>query len=201
MLNILFVPSRSIGFEIKNNKIEVIQNNITSMDTKIHLDEAAKIFNNGNFFDYIICSAGIFLPENMQTVPGSVLMKEYLVKNYNIREEKILVEDKSVDSMENVKFTKEILEKMGQNIENIDMTCIAHKLHNARFRNIFRYFGFKKVHFIDLHYKFSFKLLLIECIGILISFLDPSASSSLLEKERNKRRNRELSGILKSYYK
>ena len=198
-MKILLILSRNIGFELVDGKMMVIQNHITSMDTKIHLDNGAKLFKKDNF-DYIFCVGGLYLPETFQTKPASMLMKEYLIEKYGINDKKILIEERSVDTTENVIEMIKVLDKHKINIKNVEIKVVSYFLHNIRVGRILKHFGAKKVDYFNLYYRIPVKLFFIEVLSIVLNFFDPEGKSPISMKEKATRKNRKLSNILKNYY-
>ena len=70
-------------------------------------------------------------------------MKEYLV-SHGIPENIIIVEDKSQSTIENYKFTKEILEK--QNIKHDSIAFVTNSFHIYRAKKYSEFCGFKNSH-------------------------------------------------------
>jgi uncharacterized SAM-binding protein YcdF (DUF218 family) len=100
-----------------------------SLNLSYRLDAAIEYINK--YPDAIIVVAGGQGPR--ETITEAEAMKRYLVK-HGVAEEKILKEDKSTSTAENIRFSKEILdEKLGS---SYDVVCITTDFHVFRAEQI-----------------------------------------------------------------
>lgn len=93
-----------------------------------------------------------------------------------------------------------VLKKHKIDISNIDITIVSYFLHNIRTGRILRHFGAKRVDYYNLYYKIPLKLFFIEIGSIILNFFDPEGKSYILNKEKEVRRSKKVSKILKNYY-
>ena len=70
-------------------------------------------------------------------------MRDYLV-NHGICDEKIIVEDKSLSTLENYLFTKSILEE--KNIKHDSIVFVTNDFHIYRAKTYAKYCGFEDAH-------------------------------------------------------
>ncbi len=73
------------------------------------LEKALQLYRHGDY-DYIMVTGGIFNPLCTQTVSAASLMKKYLLEK-GVKEDVILIEDRSLDTYENVQFSVEIINR------------------------------------------------------------------------------------------
>src|SRR5688572_7506342 len=81
-----------------------------SWDTLARLDRTVLLYQCGAL-DMIVCTGGLFVAN--QRVPAATLMKAYL-QSRGIPPSRIIIEARSVDSMENVAFSLAIHRRRGQ---------------------------------------------------------------------------------------
>jgi len=191
-MKIGFVPSCGIGYEVVNGVRVIRQNILTTVDTKIRCDEGARLFLN-NKVDVLFCTGGIFLPSFLQTEPASKLMKDYLIDNYGIQPEKIWIEDRSLDSWQNIKEMKRVLQEKGIKIDKVEIVIISHWTHTIRLSVILKSYGFKKIKKHPLMYPVGWKTYVSEFLKNILTILDSRGESLIPRKEREKRSRRELS--------
>lgn len=125
--------NKSIGVCFAGGVNKDKQKDSLAWDTLLRLDKVILLFKMG-FIEKIICTGGIF--QENQKIPASKLMKNYLIK-HNVPSSKINTEEKSVDTIENIKFTLEILKNQGllNNItskEQLRLVLISENEHLKR---------------------------------------------------------------------
>ena len=171
-MKILLVPAGGV----------VEKDQIAPHDTLLRCEAALKLWQETQF-DLIIVSGGIFLPSGIQTVSAAVLMQEWFIKQ-GIPENKILIEDQSLDTYQNVQFTLDLLEI--HNLKDAELTVITQWQHARRFARTFKSHGIKiKRH--PLHYKVGFKTWLMEWMFMFIHLIDPKGKWLFGKINRKKR--------------
>ena len=114
-----------------------------TLSLKERMDEAIEY--NKNTKNYIVVTGGRGPGES---IPEALAMKRYLIEN-GIAEKRILIEDNARNTMENFKFSKEIIEKnSGKSIENLNIKVITSNYHCFRSSILARRNGYKKLSFI-----------------------------------------------------
>lgn len=83
-----------------------------------------------------------------ETIPEALAMKRYLVQN-GIEEKRVLIEDNARNTMENFKFSKEIIEKnSGKTIDELNIKVITSNYHCFRSSILAKRNGYIKLSFI-----------------------------------------------------
>lgn len=77
-----------------------------------------------------------------ETISEAEAMKRYLVSN-GIKEEQIIKEDKSTNTMENLKFTKKKLDEVNKKEGNYEITIVTSGFHMFRSKILAARNGFK----------------------------------------------------------
>jgi len=161
------------------------KNQISSKDTLPRCLKALELWQTGQY-DRIVVTGGIFLPQHIQTVPAGEIMRQWFEKQ-GIEHDKILVENKSLDTYENVRY---VLDKLKEReIENPEITLVTQWQHSWRFWLTFRSYGIKiKRH--KVKFKISWLTWLLEFAFIFIHLIDPKGIwffGRINRKKRNRK--------------
>lgn len=152
-------------------------------------DSAIEIYKERNC-EFIAVVGGIFNNDNIQTKPIADLMTDYILRiEKNI---KIISENKSLDTWENIIFLNNIFSEKSISKKNKIFIC-ADKLHAIRVYILLKYYGFTPV-IIKSKIKLDFKTIVKEIILIAMTLLDKTGEKNIfikniLKKEREKRKN------------
>ncbi len=111
----------------------VDENEKITKHSKLRYDVAIKLQNQ---YDYIICSSYKTYKEKAknQIKTEALAGKEYLVEN-GVISEKILLEEKSMDTFSNAYYTRVLIENLGLKIDKI--TIVTSKFHMQKTRILF----------------------------------------------------------------
>ncbi len=161
----------------------VVEKNKLVQDTIKRIEAGLKKYRKGDF-DFILLSGGIFLPPKIQTIPGARLMAKYLVKK-GISYHQIILEERSLDTFQNVKFSTSKLFLMG--IKNPEITVITQWQHAIRFWICFRAYNLK-ISLEPINYQIPITDWLKEWLFILYHIYDRKGKKYLALKNREKRR-------------
>lgn len=91
-------------------------------NTKARMDECARLMKTGDY-DVVIVSGGRVFPRGNIAQSDAVLMKDYLVREAGIDENKIFMDEEAVDAYENVDNTISIIDclKSRLGIEKVNL--------------------------------------------------------------------------------
>lgn len=167
----LFIPSNEVAEK----------NSLKNTKTLKRLKKGLIIWKKGKF-DKIIVAGGIYLPEKIQSRPSGELMKEWLIKQ-NIPAEKIICENKSRDTYENISGVLEII----KDDPKPEITVITHWQHALRFKITFRRAHKMKIKIIMMWYWVDLKTFIFEWPFLLIHIIDKTGNSSIVKKNRSNR--------------
>lgn len=103
-----------------------------SRTLKLRLDKAIEYYNKNNNVN-IIVSGG---QGNNEVMDEALAMKKYLVEN-NVDESKIILEDKATTTLENIMFSKVIMEKLKLGNEALIITSDFHLFRSRFIASIF----------------------------------------------------------------
>ncbi|MEQ8197438.1 MAG: YdcF family protein [Clostridiaceae bacterium] len=118
--------------------------NQLSLTLKDRLDAALRCVNDYGNNGYIVVSGGQGTDEYISEAEA---MKRYLLE-HGFPEEKIITEDKSSNTNENLKYSKNrIQEHSGKNIEDISIKVVTTDFHAIRSDLLARKNGYKNVNF------------------------------------------------------
>jgi len=111
----------------------VDENEKITMHSKLRYDAIIKLQKS---YDYIICSSYKTYKEKAKNQIKSEALagKEYLIEN-GISSEKILLEEKSMDTFSNAYYTRVLIENLGFKINKI--TIVTSKFHMQKTRILF----------------------------------------------------------------
>lgn len=138
-------------------------------------------------YDYFVVSGGIFNPIYTQTVPAATLMKQWLMA-HGIHEENILVEDKSLDTYQNVQFSVDIISREMKKYPNYPsceekVMVVSDTSHLARIKMVIE--GYVSLLLLEnSEYKMSLSEKLVEKILFAITFFDRDGKGYLAELNR-----------------
>jgi len=165
-------------------------------DTRARVDKAFMLYKLG-YIDAILCTGGIF--QEGQRIPIAKLMKEYLAKR-GIPQNDILTEIKSVETVENIKFSFFILEQRGffkniKNTEQLRLIFISEPNHLRRIKVIARAYLMKykidsvvPLLFEPVSYNISDKIKQKEDEILRQTKVDPLGEGEIFEKDRKEKR-------------
>lgn len=176
-MKVLFVPSSGVSALNRLRK-----------DTLRRCKRGLRLWQSGRY-DYLLLSGGIFNPPNIQTVPASLLMRNWFLA-HSVDGSKIITEEESLDTFENVKFGIKELEEKGLSVAKI---AVVSQWQHVIFR-IFPIFLLGYGRLIRPHpmwYFASIKDFFREAIAILIFILyclmlDPKGEKFLSHKRRQR---------------
>lgn len=108
-----------------------IYNDRPSAALQSRLDTAIELLNENKDAVLIVCGG----QGDNEIMPEAHMMKNYLLQN-GVSEDKILVEDKSKNTIQNIKNAKELY-----NLENYKTAVITNEFHLARARQLMKQAG------------------------------------------------------------
>ncbi|MBN1585281.1 YdcF family protein [Candidatus Uhrbacteria bacterium] len=180
----------SCGVRKRNGK------DVLAWDTRARTDRAFILYKLG-YISKILCTGGIF--QKGQQVPIAELMKGYLTGK-GVPKNDILIETRSVETVENIKFSLLLLKKRNilknlKNAEQLRLVLISEPNHLRRIEIIARaYLERHKIgKFVPLlldpvHYHISEKTRHEEDAMLYHTALDPLGEGEIFEKIRQERR-------------
>ena len=169
-MKFLFIPSCDIS---QKNKLE---------DTRTlrRLVKGLRLWKTGRF-DKIIVSGGIH--SQNQTTASAVLMKIWLMNN-EVESNDIIVEQRSLDTFQNIFFSIEMLEKVDSCPE---ITVVTHWQHCLRFKMTFwRKYGLK-IKTAPIWDFINLKTFILEWIFLFAHLVDKDGQNRFSKDERDKR--------------
>lgn len=125
-----------LGAGVKNGKV--------SKALQLRLDAGIE-YSHKNSDAYIVVTGGLTPQKN---TTEAAVMRDYLA-NHGICDEKIIVEDKSLSTLENYLFTKSILEE--KNIKHDSIVFVTNDFHIYRAKTYAKYCGFEDAHPLSTH--------------------------------------------------
>lgn len=157
---------------------------------QIRCDKALELFLTGGF-DYILVTGGITNPKETQTVSEAEIIREWLLSK-KVPSEAIIMESRSLDSFENIKFGLEALGNCA--IEASEITVVSQWQHTIRYWITLKlgYGVAAKVRLIKLHPRMSWKAIITEWFFILYHLLDWRGEKPPARLHREKIRNKLL---------
>lgn len=113
-----------------------------TLTLKQRVDTSLEYIDKSNNFGYIVMSGGQGAGES---IPESYAMKKYVVQN-GVSDEKVLTEDKSTSTYENILFSIGLIEKhSNEDIENLNIKVITSGFHSLRAKFICNKLGIKNL--------------------------------------------------------
>ena len=182
----------SCGVRRQNNK------DVMAWDTRARVDKVFILYKLG-YINKIFCTGGIF--QEKQKTPIANLMKEYLIGK-GVPKNVILIETKSVETAENIKFSFSMLNRQNyfknlKNTEQLRLVLISEPNHLLRIEVIASsYLKKYKVNFVvpllfePVHYHLSEKTKHEEQAMLQHTILDPYGESKIFKIIRKERRQR-----------
>ena len=83
----------------------IIKRDKLDFDTLLRIERGVKIFySRPAYWDKILVSGGIFLPSEIQSISAAKLMATELIKR-GISSKRIILEENSLDTFQNVEFS------------------------------------------------------------------------------------------------
>jgi hypothetical protein len=169
---------------------------VIAWDTRARTDKAFMLYKAG-YIHKIVCTGGICAKE--QKIPLANLMQDYLLK-LGVPKQDILIEDQSLDTTENVKFSFLLLKKKNffknlKNTETLRLVMISEPHHLQRIEiTSLAYLKKHKVHNLvpvlleTVQYHLSEKTMHEEEAMLHHTILDPLGRGEIFEKIRDQRR-------------
>lgn len=180
----------SCGVRKQKNK------DVMAWDTRARADKAFMFYKLG-FINKILCTGGIF--QQRQSIPIANLMKGYLIQ-LGVPQNNILTETKSVETVENIKFSFSLLNRRGffknlKNTEQLRIVLISEPNHLRRIEIIAHAYlaKYKVDKFVPLllepvQYHISEKTKHEEDVMLNHTALDPLGKGEIFKKIRKERR-------------
>jgi uncharacterized SAM-binding protein YcdF (DUF218 family) len=171
---------------------------VLAWDTRARTDKALILYKLG-YINKILCTGGVF--QNGQQFPIAELMKDYLIVK-GVPKGDILIETKSVETVENIKFSFSLLKKRNffknlRNAEQLRLVLISEPNHLRRIEIVAHaYLGKHKIDtFVPLllepvQYNISEKTRREEDEMLCYTALDPFGEGEIFEKIRRERRQK-----------
>lgn len=169
---------------------------VMAWDTRARTDKAFILYKLG-FINKILCTGGVF--QKGQESPIADLMKNYLASK-GVAKKDILTETKSVETVENIKFSFSLLKQRNffknlKNTEQLRLVLISEPNHLRRIE-ITTCAYLKKANLTEfvpillepVHYHISDKTKHKEDAILNIIALDPFGKGEIFKKIRHKRR-------------
>jgi len=156
----------------------LIKNILIGTTTEKRLKQALVLWR-AKEYDVIIVTGGIYLPPKIQTVPSGSLMKKWLIIN-KVSADKILCEDKSRDTFENISGALALV------IKDLDpkFTVVTHWQHALRFWITFRLAHKLKIRVIPMWYWAGIKTFIFEWFIFLVHLLDHKGTGRIATANR-----------------
>lgn len=173
MVEILLVPSGGI-FSL---------NQLSPADTLLRCERGLKMWERGSF-DKILVTGGIYSPSNIQTLPAAELMAQWF-RQKGVPAGDIIIEPRSLDTFENIKFS---LEELGRlSINNFRITVVTQWQHVIRFWITFCLGYNIRVKIQPMNYAISFRTWLEEWFFIIYHLYDRRGTKYFARKNRRNR--------------
>ena len=161
---------------------------LSEKDTMIRMKEALRMWQEGGW-DYILVSGGTFTSKKIMTIPGARMMRSWFVSR-GVSSDKIIVEDQSRDTYQNIAFSIEAIEERpGRFVREANITVVTQWQHAIRFWLTFRTYGIK-VDLQKLHYPMGVIGIVREFALIAVTALDPKGKIIGALNQRLFRQNR-----------
>ena len=121
-----------------------VKNNYPSLTLRGRLDTAINYLNSSGDDCYIVVSGG---RGNDEKISEASAMKKYLIE-HKIDSNRILIEDKSKDTYENLKYSKEKIEIYSEkSIKNLKIKVVTTDFHSFRAFILSKLNGYKNINF------------------------------------------------------
>lgn len=155
---ILFVPA---------GQIDSIDQ-LSVKDTLLRCEAALNLWFEQHF-SHLLVTGGVFNPSRVQTEPAAVLMAEWFVSQ-GVPRDRILIEDQSLDTFENVRLSYDLLRDSGLP-DWQDLVVVTHWTHLARFRILFHKWYGISIRGLPLRYPLTLAAILREIGSFLLCHL------------------------------
>ncbi len=164
----------------------IIKRDKLDFDTLLRIERGVKIFySRPAYWDKILVSGGIFLPSEIQSISAAKLMATELIKR-GISSKRIILEENSLDTFQNVEFSILKCAEVGINPE---ITVVTQWQHAIRFWICFR--GYKlKIYLKPISYRVPIITWLKEWFFIIYHVYDRRGVRPLALKNRRERRQK-----------
>lgn len=121
-----------------------VKNTTPSLTLRGRLDKAIEYLDESNDDCYIVVSGGKGSDENLSEAKA---MENYLVE-HGVRKNKIILEDKSTNTYENFKYSKEkIEEKSNKSIKDLNVKIVTTDFHSFRSFLLAKVNGYENINF------------------------------------------------------
>ncbi len=168
---------------------------IIAPDTRARVDKAYSLYQNG-YITKILCTGGIF--KEGQNISVAVLMRDYLI-SLGVPKSDILVEPKSLDTVENIKLSFALLKRLkyfkNPKTAGLCLVLISERLHLRRIdilaKAYLRKYKLENIIQVILKpvtYKLSKQSKFNEKMGLKYTILDLLGQSEIFAKIRRERR-------------
>lgn len=173
-MRILFVPAGHIKRKDQLGR-----------DTLLRCQEALDLWDSQEFH-YILVAGGIFNPPAVQTVPAAQIMADWFV-SHGVLRSRILIEDKSLDTYENIHFSMRLLrEQFSRSLG--ELLVVTHWTHSLRFLMTFRRAHGVLISASSLFYPLGWRACLSECVSLTLHLLDSRGNNPVSRLLRRSRR-------------
>ena len=122
---------------------------LSTADTLRRCKKGLQIWKEGNH-DKLLVSGGIFNPRAIQTKPAGKLMADWFI-SHGVKEKDLIIEDRSLDTFQNVKFAVELL----KDYKNPEITVVTQFHHTFRFWITFFFVYGIRIKRQPVHYSLS----------------------------------------------
>lgn len=178
-VEVLFIPS--CGIEPTDK--------LSPQDTLIRLFHGLCLWESGAY-KMILVTGGLSYSPFVQTKPASHLMRDWLISR-GVHPDCILVEDKSVDTFESIKFGLQVLHErmtmhlLGEQVElPVDITVVTHRQHARRYWVSFKLGYGIRIQLANLDYEIPPATALEEWFCLAYHLFDPKGKGPLARHNR-----------------
>lgn len=148
-----------------------------------HCETVLELWRTG-WYDAILVTGGKFLPSHIQTRPAADSVRDWLVSR-GVSKRKILLENSSLDTFENVGLAIHILDRL--KLVRPTITVVAHWQHALRFWVTF-FCGYGRyVRLYPLMYSLSWQEFFREVRLFFYHLIDPRGVRAPAQKKRASR--------------
>lgn len=155
---------------------------LSPSDTLLRLFHGLCLWEASNDYHAILVTGGLSYSPFVQTKPASHIMRDWLVSR-GVHHDCILVEDKSVDTFESIKFGLQLLDKHVEPPANI--TVVTHRQHARRYWVSFLLGYGIHVQLAQLDYKVPPTIALEEWLCLAYHLFDPKGKGLLARNNRS----------------
>lgn len=140
-----------VGYSVQNNMKKSdytivlgagLRGSKLSITLTQRVNKALEYINQGDDTGYLVVSGGQGVGEDITEAEG---MKRFFIDN-GIDSERIIKEENSTDTYQNLQFSKELIERhSGKSIEELNIKIVSSGFHLARAKLLCNALGFKNV--------------------------------------------------------